>query len=151
MLDLLSLRIDFATLIVAVVGLSATYWQLVKVKESGWSAVHSTLCDQSFELIKLCMERPSLYDYFYHGKIMTDEETDKVRVYLVSEAFANFMEQLILQKGSLPEAQWKVWERFVKSTLESSSIVGDFILDHNGWYSEDLVKVVDNSRTMPQQ
>jgi hypothetical protein len=129
--------------LVTAIGLYAVYVQIKKLRESIWSNTHSKLCDQSFELIKFLAEKPTTYDYFYHGKVLEDGDKDRVYVLYAAEALANFLEHLVLQKQNLPEQQWDVWRRFIYSTYECSAVLRSFIHSHRDWYCDELISMTD--------
>ena len=146
--NLLSGIISIAALLVTIVGLVAVYVQIKKIRETLWSNTHSKLCDQSFELLRFFSENPKTYDYFYNRKILEPYETDKIFILYATEALANFMEHLILQKENLPEKQWEVWKRFIYTTFKSSIIIRVFIQDHREWYSNDLLAIADECKIL---
>lgn len=139
----ITIVISIASLLVTSGGLYAVYVQLRKVRENVWSNMHSKLCDQSFELIRLLSDTPGCYDYFYNNKKIDENVHNKAAILLAAEAIANFLEHLILQKGNLPVAQWEVWSRFIYSTLKGSAVVVEFIKSRPDWYSAELLLIVE--------
>lgn len=139
----LSIYLSVITLVITIGGLYAVYFQIKKIKEAAWSNTHSKLCDQSFELLKFFSERPYTYDYFYNSKELSENDKHRVDVLYATEALANFLEHLVLQKDNLPLKQWQVWERFIYTTFKTSKVVSVFIRNHREWYSEYLLTIVD--------
>lgn len=128
--NLISTIISIASFVLTIAGLFIVYVQIVKIKESTWSNTHSNLCNESFELLKFFSEHPETYDYFYKRKVLEDKAKDKVIILYATEALANFLEHLTLQKGNLPARQWEVWKRFIYSTFKLSVLVRTFIQDN---------------------
>ena len=101
--NLLSVIVSIASLLVTLIGLYVVYIQIRKIRETIWSNTHSKLCDQSFELLRFFSENPKTYDYFYNKKILVQDEPDRIFILYATEALANFMEHLMLQKENLPD------------------------------------------------
>ncbi|MEP6676466.1 MAG: hypothetical protein ABJA78_14995 [Ferruginibacter sp.] len=141
--NLLSVIISVTSLLITLVGLYALYFQIKKIRESAWSNTHSKLCDQSFELLRFFSANPKTYDYFYNKKELDEKEPDRIFILYATEALANFMEHLVLQKESLPVKQWEVWKRFIYTTFEASLIIRSFIMEHKEWYSSGLIAIAE--------
>ena len=146
--NLLSVIVSIASLLVTLIGLYGVYIQIRKIRETIWSNTHSKLCDQSFELLRFFSENPKTYDYFYNKKILVQDEPDRIFILYATEALANFMEHLMLQKENLPDKQWEVWKRFIYTTFKSSVIIRTFIQDHREWYSTDLLAIADDCKIL---
>lgn len=139
--NLYSIILSAISLLATITGLVAVYYQIQKIRLTTWSTVHSKLTDQSFELLKLLNQEDDTYEYFYENKQLVPGAYNETTIKLIAEAFANFMEHLILQKENLPKQQWQVWDRFIRSTLKNSAIVKEFITDHPEWYCQALVEI----------
>ena len=144
--NLLTAFTGIVALIVTIAGLYGLYIQIRKLRESVWSATHSKLCDQSLELLKFFSTIPGSYDYFYHKKTLTEDAAEKASILYATEALANFLEQLVLQKKNLPAKQWDVWERFIHTTFKYSVVVMDFIQQNREWYSTELLIIADDCK-----
>jgi len=149
--NLYSIILSAITLVVTVGGLYGALIQIRKIREAAWSNMHSKLCDQSFELLKFLSEYPSAYDYFYHRRQLQVNDPERVMVLCIAEALANFLEHLLLQKDQLPPEQWAVWRRFIYSTFDVSTVVCQFITEHQDWYSPDLVAIASECERAKQQ
>ncbi len=141
--NLLSAVIAIISLLITMIGLYAVYLQIQKLRESVWSNTHSKLCDQSFELLKFFSENPNTYAYFYERKVLEENAPDRIFILYASEALANFLEHLILQKENLPLKQWQVWERFIYTTFRASAVIGVFIRSNSEWYSKELLMIAE--------
>ncbi|GLU56626.1 hypothetical protein [Dyadobacter frigoris] len=146
--NLLSVIVSIVTLIFTVIGLYAVYIQIRKIRETAWSNTHSKLCDQSFELLRFFSDNPNCYDYLYKGKELDENSPDRVFILLATEALANFMEHIILQKDNLPTKQWDVWRRFVYTEFKCSIVVRNFILENREWYSLELLEIADECKIL---
>ncbi|MBS1583062.1 MAG: hypothetical protein JST66_12760 [Bacteroidetes bacterium] len=145
--NLFSAVLGVLTLSITVIGLYAAYVQLKRIKETLWSNTHSTLCDQSFELLKFLSSTPASYGHFYDQKPLDlVEGHDRVIILYQAEALSNFMEHLILQRHNLPAEQWAVWNRYIYSSLKASVVVRNFIHDKREWYSPELLAIVDECK-----
>ncbi len=131
------------SLVVTAVGLYAVYIQIKKVREAVWGETNGRLCDQSLELLRFLAEKPETYDYFYGGKELEEDHPNRVFILYASEAIANFLEHLALQRGNLPGQQWDTWRRFIRSTYDGSPAVRDFFKRHREWYSDELLSILD--------
>ena len=98
---------SIGTLLVTAAGLFAVYVQIRKLQRSVWGETHGKLCDQSLDILKFLAEKPSAYPYFYLGKELPQDEPDRVFILYVSEAIANFLEHLVLQRKTSPCASGK--------------------------------------------
>ena len=144
LINILTALATIGSFLVTAIGLIAVYVQIKKLRESIWGNTHSKLCDQSFELIKFLSEKPQTYDYFYNGKVLEEGSKDQVYVLYATEALANFLEHLVLQKSNLPDRQWEVWYRFICSTYTGSEVLRQFLHTHRDWYSSELLSLTDS-------
>lgn len=132
-----------ASLLVTASGLIAVFVQVRDVRRTLSSNTQSKLCDQSFDILRYLTDHPITYDYFYNGKLLDENDPNKVVVLYAAETLANFMEHLILQEENLPKQQWKVWQRFIRNTYENAPALQTFIKTHREWYADDLIKIVE--------
>ncbi len=132
------------SLLVTGIGLCAVFIQLQKLRLALWSDTQGRLCDQTLEIIRFLAEKPETYDYFYRNKALEENDPNEVYILYAAEALATLMEHLTLQKANLPKPQWAVWQRFIVSQYENSSVIRDFIQSHRSWYASELLSIVDD-------
>lgn len=131
-----------ASLIFTIIGLIFVFIQIRKLKHSIWNTTHAALFSQSLELLKFLNEKSLSYQYFYENKELPKEAEEKVYILYAAKALANFLEQLLLQKDNLPKQQWRVWKKYIGSSLQCSQVLQDFILEKKEWYSKELLDEV---------
>lgn len=134
----------WATALIAFGGILFVNKQLTQVERTIRGDVHERLTAGSIEILKLLAEHTESYPYFYEGKSLTSDDSNRVFVLYAAEIFANYMENVLNQADNMTNEDQLVWRRFIIDTLKMAPAVRDFLLERRHWYSPKLIRLVED-------
>ncbi|MDX1626023.1 MAG: hypothetical protein R3323_05875 [Wenzhouxiangellaceae bacterium] len=136
----------FAGLALQLIGLVVVIVQLRRVNASIRVSAQASLYQQSSSVRSALIEYPSLRRYFYEGRNIDPESEDYHRVRTIAEEFLNYLEHLVIQRGSLRDDEFSAWNRFVYRTISSSPVMREILDENPDLYSRDLVRACEEGR-----
>jgi len=145
------------TVIGAVLGgvfaLKATKRQVEVMLEQAREDVHERLYSQSLEIMKFFAEHPEVRPYFYDNKKLASaaNEMEKLKVLSTAEMVAGFMELVALQIEHQPAAIKPRWRAYLADTYNASGVVREHLKECEGWYADDLLRLLPAPAIEPQK
>ena len=133
--------------VVVLLGCVSAYYiwrQLAQIVVSGQASVSEQLASQSIEIVKYIADDPRLYDYFYENKKLAADAPERIKVLCCAEIVANFLEHVVLQRPSLPQASRGAWMLYVRDHYSASCVVREFVGRHRDWYARMFLKIVES-------
>lgn len=94
-------------------------------------------------LLEILIEKPHLRPYIYDNRELPTSDDLLVRdqVLALGEQYADFFDAVLHQNahGNASVQEYiRVWKVSITRMLESSSVIRDFVLEHQEWYSPQL-------------
>jgi hypothetical protein len=97
--------------------------------------------------LKLLVQKPESYLYFYDGKLLTEDDPNRVFILYMAEIFANYMENVINQAENKSAEDAKTWTRFIVDTCEMAPVVRKLLLERKEGYLPELVRIAEDVQT----
>lgn len=132
----------WATAVSAVVGFVFVQRQIGQAERTIRGTTHERLTAESFEVLRFLASVPRTYQYFYQGKDLDVDEENREFILYATEALANYVEHVVAEKPNMAEADWKIWQRFLRDTFERAPVVRKHLERHSNWYSPELLEIV---------
>lgn len=120
-------------------------YQLSRLNLSIRISAQAAVYQQATDARAFLVQYPELRKYFFDGVVADPGSEDYSRAKTVGEMFLNYMEHLILQRGSLRSSDWTAWQNFARKTLCNSPILREVLAEQPDAYCEELVKLSKHS------
>jgi len=127
-----------------VFALKATKRQIEVMLEQSRGDVNERLYSQSLEIMRFFAENPELRPYFYDNKDLSNAETEreKLKVLSAAEMVSGFMELVALQLAQQPEEIQPRWKAYIVDAYNSSSIIREHVATCAAWYADDFLRIL---------
>ncbi|MEK6334005.1 MAG: hypothetical protein AABM67_03590 [Acidobacteriota bacterium] len=127
-----------------VFALKATKRQIEVMLEQSRGDVNERLYSQSLEIMRFFAENPELRPYFYDNKDLSQAETEreKLKVLSAAEMVSGFMELVALQLAQQPEEIQPRWKAYIVDSYDSSSVIREHVATCAGWYADDFLRIL---------
>jgi hypothetical protein len=148
--------IEFANLLIALVGLPVLIWHVKGVHkwvEAQTVNIHAHtlghLYDQYFDLCRTLLAKPHLRAYLYDGALLTNGERNSAErrseVDTVCEMMTGLLEHAVIQQENCPKDTWaNCWNPFLKEMYKRrNSELAIFYRTNRHFYSREFQAVVD--------
>lgn len=122
-------------------------YQLSRLNLSIRISAQAAVYQQATDARAFLVQYPELRKYFFDG-VVADPDSDcddYSRAKTVAEMFLNYMEHLILQRGSLRSSDWAAWQNFARKTLCNSPILREVLTEQPDAYCDELVELCRQS------
>src|SRR5262249_52107878 len=131
----------------SLIGFIVIGYQVIQLRKNILGATQDRLYAHYMEILKLFMEKPHLYSYFYNAKAYSklDDNRENLReeIDIMSEAIFGIIEHACLQKQNLPHDSWNnCWQPYAHERMRKSAEMEKFIDPNQAWYTDSLRKVV---------
>lgn len=131
----------------SLIGFVVIGYQVIQLRKNIRGATQDRIYAHYNEVIKLFMQNPHLYPYFYKGKQYSNLDNNRKNlreeIDIMSEAIFGVIEHACLQRQNLPNDSWRnCWEPYAHERMGKSPEMGRFIDPNQNWYTAALRKVV---------
>ncbi len=132
----------------SLIGFIVIGYQVIQLRKNIRGATQDRLYAHYNEVVKLFMQNPHLYPYFYNGKqysnLEDNRENLRKEIDIMSEAIFGVIEHACLQRQNLPHDSWKnCWQPYAHERMRKSPEMEKFIDPNQTWYTAALRKVVN--------
>jgi len=137
----------------SLIGFIVIGYQVIQLRKNILGATQDRLYAHYMEILKLFMEKPHLYSYFYNAKAYSklDDNRENLReeIDIMSEAIFGIIEHACLQKQNLPHDSWNnCWQPYAHERMRKSAEMEKFIDPNQAWDTDSLRKVVKEFYSM---
>jgi hypothetical protein len=132
-----------AAILVNIAGFMLVSYQVRQQAVATRGETYASLCGLSYDILKLFVDRPHLYPYFYEQKPLSDAGDHRVEVLACCEMIANYCDNTALQAESIPREILDRWRNFIRGQLRMSAVLRDFLREYRSWYSPELGVILD--------
>lgn len=98
------------------------------------SSTADHLYTRMFEIHKIFMEKPELYEYLNSDAVPEDKK-EKVQLDILVEMIVDLAELVFVEIDNLPKETAKAWRAYMNNIFKESKKVQAFLDAHSGWYS----------------
>jgi hypothetical protein len=132
----------------SLIGFIVIGYQVIQLRKNIRGATQDRLYAHYNDIVKLFMQKPHLYPYFYKEKQYSDLDDNKENlreeIDIMSEAIFGVIEHACLQRQNLPHDSWKnCWQPYAHERMGKSPEMERFIDPNQTWYTAALRKVVN--------
>lgn len=134
------------SLIAIIVNIFGFYFVVQQIRQQALATrgdTYTNLCGLSYDILKLMVNRPKLYAYFYEKKPLPEPGDERVEVLCCCEMIANYCDNTALQRENIPDHVWQRWKRFVREQVAMSVVLRDFMREYREWYSPEVCEILD--------
>ena len=124
------------------IGVLALIWQIDQVERAIKGETYSRIYDQEFQLFQNLLNDTTYYDYFYEGKITTPGTIEHKKVTVLIAMFADYVENICLQKENLDDDVKRAWEEWVYGMYESTPMLRMHYNDFLSIYSKQCQHLI---------
>jgi hypothetical protein len=124
------------------IGVGALIWQIDQVERAIKGETYSKIYDQEFQLFQNLLNDTTYYDYFYEGKITVPGTVQHKKVTVLIAMFADYIEQICLQKENLDSDVQVAWEEWIYGMYESTPMLRQHYDDFLSIYSRQCQKLI---------
>jgi hypothetical protein len=139
--------VNVAGVVLQLGALAIVIYQLARLNLSIRVSAQAAIYQQASSARSFLVEYPELRKYFFDDVVAEPGSADHARAQTVAEMFLNYMEHLLLQKGSLRAQDWTAWRSFVCESLDKSPIMREVLDRRRNSFSAELVEVLDECDT----
>lgn len=131
----------------SLIGFVVIGYQVIQLRKNIRGATQDRLYAHYNEVVKLLMQNPHLYPYFYDGKPYSKDDSNnedlRAEINLVCEAIFGVIEHACLQRQNLPHDSWRnCWQPYAHERMRRSPAIKNFIDRNQVWYTAALRRVV---------
>ena len=113
-------------------------------QQSVESNVFGVLTNQALTTDEIFINNPSLRDYFYNGKLVTENDPLAEKVKAMAEYFLDFYDSQVTQLKRYPNL-WRgekdAWESGIIDQFAWSPFLCSYLEVNKAWYSEELLRL----------
>ena len=137
--------VELVAIALQLLALVAVIYQLSRLNLSIRISAQAAVYQQATDARAFLVQHPKLRKYFFEGRTPHPKSEDYSRAKTIAEMFLNYMEHLILQKGSLRPSDWEAWQKFAKKTLRNSPIMCEMLTKQENTYCKELVDLYNQA------
>jgi hypothetical protein len=124
-------------------GVLALIYQIDQVERAIKGETYSKIYDQEFQLFQNLLNDTTYYDYFYEGKITIPGTVQHKKVTVLIAMFADYIENICLQKENLDDDVKRAWEEWVFGMYESTPMLREHYDNFLENYSTSCQKMIN--------
>lgn len=131
------------TVLVAVFQAREMARQSRRLAESNHAIVYQHCVGLMIEIDRYFVDSPELRPYFYGNRRLPTRGVERERALALAEWFADFADDFMVQRQSIPNRWIDVWSAYFADIIETSPALRTYWRAARHWYASDLNPIFD--------